>query len=246
MKKINNEYMEDSFNNLAKEYLEYNKVGLWESEKKLIKKYFTNKNKSILDMGCGSGRTTFGLEQLEYQNIVAVDFASKMIAEAKEQQKLNSIIKFEIGNCLNLKYESNQFDYILFSFNGLMQIPKKQNRIKALQELHRVLKTEGILIFTTHDRDNGDDYYKKQWQKEEIMWKSKRQDKRLYDFGDVITTNHEEEYFIHIPNCKEIEQMLKISKFNLMETFIRSKEVEENTKVKNMSDDCRFWIAKKL
>ncbi len=247
MSKICNDYMVDSFNKSSKSYdIATVKVGLWASEKDLILKYFINKDEAILDMGCGAGRTSLGMEMLGYTNIVAVDFAPQMI-ECAINNSINSNIKYCVGNCVDLSYDDKMFSYVLFSFNGLMQIPDHNNRLRALQELYRVLKVGGIFIFTTHDRDNGNQKYLEMWDQEKVLWNKGLQDYRLHQFGDVITFDEVDnvEYYIHIPSYKEVELLLTEVGFKIEDSFIRSKRYKESKQVYDFSDNCRFWIVSK-
>lgn len=246
MVKINNADMIDAFNQVTEIYCSAVKnVGLWKSEKFLIKKYFTNKNADILDMGCGAGRTTFGIKEMGYDSIVGVDFSPQMIEKAKKLNRYQ--INFLIGNCLEIEYQNEKFDYALFSFNGLMQIPTNRARLKSLVELNRTLKKGGILIFTTHDREHSSDEFQRFWEIEKEKWINGNQDERVHDFGDLITKSDIEgiDLFIHIPSMKEIMGLLKSSNFQLVETFLRSERFEETLQTKNFSADCRFWVVKK-
>ena len=49
-----------------------------------------------------------------------------------------------------MSLDDQQFDVALFSYNGFELLPGYQGKMAALSEIHRVLKAEGIFIFTTH------------------------------------------------------------------------------------------------
>ena len=70
------EYTKSQYNKEEniKRYGEGIKIGLWNSEKIIFDKYIDKKSK-ILDLGCGAGRTTFGLYELGYKNIIGLDIA---------------------------------------------------------------------------------------------------------------------------------------------------------------------------
>ena len=112
-------------------------VGLWRSEEIMALKYF-RKDSLILDIGCGAGRTTFGLYKLGFHSIKGIDLSPGMIKKAGElAKKMKVPVSFETGNVLSLPFQDNSFDGALFSFNGIMQIPGMAGRISALTEIKR-------------------------------------------------------------------------------------------------------------
>ena len=247
MQKITKNFVKKSFKKAAENYSNaIENIGLWESEKYVINKYF-DKDKSILDLGCGAGRTTFNLYEMGYKNIIGLDLTPEMISAAKKiDKKRNTDIEFIVGDADDLKFEDNSFEQALFSFNGLMQIPERKNRIKALKEIKRILTENGIFIFTTHDRENNDKF-KKFWEKEEKIWQTGKQDKRTYEYGDKIlpSDNDDRDLFIHFPNREEIIECLEETGWELIEDFYREDRFKENKEIKEFSTECRFWIVKK-
>ena len=247
MQKITKKFVKESFEKAAENYTNaIENIGLWKSEEYVIDKYF-DKDKSILDVGCGAGRTTFNLYEMGYKNIIGLDLTPEMISAAKTINKEKKTeIEFIVGDATDLNFEDNSFDQALFSFNGLMQIPERKNRIKALREIKRVLTENGIFIFTTHDRENNENF-KEFWEKEEKIWKEGKQDKRTYEYGDKIlpSDNDDRDLFIHFPNREEIIECLEETGWKLIEDFYREDLFKEKKEVKEFSTECRFWIVKK-
>ncbi|MGM0369347.1 MAG: class I SAM-dependent methyltransferase [Bacillota bacterium] len=247
MRKIDKGFVKKSFHNAINSYSDATKnIGLWKSEEYVINKYF-KKGKSILDIGCGTGRTTFELYKKGYINIIGLDLTPDMIKEANNiNEELGTNIEFIVGDATKLDFEEKSFDYALFAFNGIMQIPQRKNRIKALKEIKRILKPEGIFIFTTHDREMNESY-KKFWEREKELWKSGKQDERLYEYGDKVIEYKEEDrdLFIHLPNREEVINCLNEAGWELVEDFYRADLFEESEEVKDFSEECRFWVVKK-
>lgn len=219
-------------------------IGLWKSEKIIVEQYF-NKDDSILDIGCGAGRTTLNLYEMGYEKISGVDLSSRMIERAKELcNELNYDIKFYVNNVMNLPFNDCKFESAMFSYNGLMYIPKQKNRIKSLKEIKRVLKPKGYFWFTAHDRRGINGEYNDIWKKRKETWRNE-DDERLYEFGDMIVDMEGKPTFMHFPKRKEVVETIKKSGFKLVEDLPRSKIHNETKKIEENIADCRFYILKK-
>ena len=217
--------------------------GLWESEKLIFSKYI-NKTDAILDVGCGAGRTTFALKNMGFDNIAGLDVSNKLIAFAKKHARKNKInIPFVCADAQHTPFGEENFDACIFSYNGLMCVPNSEIRYNIMKEVHRVLKPNGIFIFTTHDRD--DKRYRDFWDEEKIRWLTDRQDPRLFEYGDRIYSGDEEgEGFIHIPSQSEIIEMIEENGFKLVYKE-NSDKIAKQTENKYFSD-VLFWVIQKV
>ena len=98
------------------------------------------KNKKVLDLGCGTGRHTRILKR-RGAKVWGIDLSPKMLEIAKSEIKG---VDFKVGSVYKLPYKSNFFDVIVA---GLV-IGYFKNLDKAFKEIYRVLKKNGIFVFS--------------------------------------------------------------------------------------------------
>ena len=187
------------------------------------------------------------MHDIGYSNIVALDLADRPIAFAKNIATQMGIgVKFLVANVLEMRFPNESFHGAIFSFNGLWNIPLFQNRVQALKEVSRTLKTGSYFIFTAYEGRGILEKYRAFWESYDITWNSTEKDSRLLEHGDVfLKLENEPEIYIHFPTNKEIMQMIADSGFELTETALRSEIANEPLVVTANSDDCRFWIVRK-
>ena len=220
-----------------------NRVGLWKSEELLLTRLFRPDNR-LLELGCGAGRIAFGLRDLGYGNITAVDISREMIGVAKaiaEDRRLEMDLR--VGDATDLAFEDEQFDGAIFGFNGLMQIPGKDRRLTALRETYRVIKPGSFFFFTTHDRENPK--HRKHWKKDQHMWEIGKQHPEYEDIGDRIGGTEWGEMYIHIPRKDEMHEAVVEAGFRVVSCMPRSMVASESRETRNFSDECLMWVVKK-
>ena len=82
--------------------------------------------------------------------VTGIDISSPMIEEAK---KIGGDVEYQIGDVANIKFGDGSFDYVIFGFNGLDSVYPYRSRLIAFQEIRRVLRKEGIFVFSSHSLD---------------------------------------------------------------------------------------------
>jgi ubiquinone/menaquinone biosynthesis C-methylase UbiE len=103
---------------------------------------------AILDMGVGGGRTTPFLSSVA-SRYVGVDYSDEMIRLC--QEKFGDT-EFLVADASDLSpFSGGSFDAVVFSFNGLDYVLPAEKRRQCLRECARVLKANGVLIFSSHN-----------------------------------------------------------------------------------------------
>jgi len=106
-------------------------------------------NKSMLDIGCGAGRTTHYLSRFTNQ-YRAVDYSEKMVHTCHQTYPDVNISQNDVRDLSD--FDDASFDCAMFSYNGIDYLDH-ESRLQGLREIHRVLKDDGLFIFSTHNRD---------------------------------------------------------------------------------------------
>jgi SAM-dependent methyltransferase len=240
----------DSFSSEAsiKKYQNDVEKGLWASEEILIQQFFPAES-SVLDLGCGAGRTTLPLHEMGYV-VTGVDITPKFIDLAKTRaSEKNFQIDFRVGDACSLDFPDNSFDNVLFSFNGWSMIPTKESRLEAAKEIYRVLKPNGHYIFTAHKRT---------FFGQELIWIT--QFIRLYllkplgyktlekDFGDYYFTRDSEtsypiSQFVSFMDVNEVKKLHEGLVFKTKLMKMRSEITKDDNSL--TSGDVMFFVFQK-
>ena len=267
-KKISAATVRADFNDLSSVVLytrAAHELGLWNSERVLIERFFPDRDAPLLEAGCGAGRVTIGLWSLGYRHLTAFDFAEELVDQARSlaAERHATAIRFLHADATALSSpvlqpaaEMDQrgpkhratpepFAGALFMFNGLMQIPGRENRRAALRELHRVCRPGAPLLFTSHDRDSSPTE-RALWRLETLRWVRGEQDPRLVEFGDRYFEDQAGRTFMHLPDRREILEDLAATGWEHAFDAMRREVANEPKAVRDFSDECRFWAAKRL
>ncbi len=138
------------FNTISGQYDKFNDIMSWGMariwRKKALHSLKKYDPKQIIDIATGTGDV--GIKAFEYlspEHVTAVDISDKMMEIGRqkvEKAGLSKGIHFEIQDCATLTYPDNQFDAATISF-GIRNFEKLD---ESLQQIHRVLKTNGHLL----------------------------------------------------------------------------------------------------
>ena len=101
------------------------------------------KAKTVLELAAGTGMIAKNIVNAA-AHIEATDASAEMIAEAKRDNR-SAKLHFSVQDMFRLPYANQSFNVVIVS-NALHIVPQPE---KALREIRRVLKDDGVLIAPT-------------------------------------------------------------------------------------------------
>ena len=111
----------------------------------LIRQARIGRGHYVLDLGCGTATLTLLIKTLHSDaNVTGIDGDAKILAIARRKAKQEALdVSFDEGMAFSLPYEAASYDRIVSSlvFHHLTS----DNKAKALNEAHRVLRSGGEL-----------------------------------------------------------------------------------------------------
>ena len=114
--------------------------GFWASTKAL-EALIGIKNKTVLDIGSGTGAWSTNFMRMGARQVSGVDFVEKMVIQA---QKKHPDIDFTIGNGEDLsQFNDHSFDIVTASY--VLHGMKKEKREKMLLEMKRISKKHVVI-----------------------------------------------------------------------------------------------------
>ncbi len=171
-----------------------------------IYKKYVNEDSRILDIGCGYGRTLEELQKSGYNNLIGIDFSKEMIKLAKTK---NPSIDFRPTNGSILDFPDNSIDSVIL-LAVLTCIPDKDNQKQLIGEVHRVLKTEGIIYINDYLLNDTDMYLERYKKYQE------RYEYGVFETSDGgVFRHHSEEYLEELLSSFKTEEV-KTLKYTTM------------------------------
>lgn len=132
----------DNYREIAGQFDITRKKHVWPELEKLAQNI--KDGSSVLDVGCGNGRL---LEVLENKKItyLGVDNSEELITLA---QKNYPHYSFKVVDILDLKNKINQKFDLVISVAVLHHLPSGKLQVQALEQLKKMLSTDGQIIFS--------------------------------------------------------------------------------------------------
>lgn len=129
------------------------------------------RNKRLLDIGIGGGRTTKHLLEISNE-YTGIDYSSAFVRIVHATYPQATVVQADARDLR--MFGDSRFDFALFSYNGIDYI-SDSGRLQALNEIHRVLRPGGYFMFSTHNL-NYKYLHKGPWREGSLLNSSHRRD----------------------------------------------------------------------
>lgn len=121
---------------------------------KFLKKNFkTPQTKTVLDFGCGSGRNTIPMVDMEFGKVIAMDYNRECLELTKEKIKSAENVTYIQNERMEIPLDDNSVDAIVAY--GALLLFAEQERAAFAGELYRVLKKDGLILADFRGLEDG-------------------------------------------------------------------------------------------
>ncbi len=170
-----------------------------------------------LDAGTGNGRHLSLLSQ-KYSEVYAIDNSQKLLSIAATNNAALKNVHFDFSDITLLPFENKMFDDV-YCVAVLHHLPTQTIQV-AFKEIHRVLKTNGLLIASVWNKEQAK--FTNLQKEDYVSWKMKT--------GKTVKR------FIHFFEEEEIKQLAKENDFNIVEIFYEKngKKTTEKSEAGNL------------
>lgn len=186
-------------------------------------KKFTNelsekKEIEILDFACGTGRIIGHLKNLADVNVVGCDISIEMINIAKNKYPNLNLVHGDLGEV----FDSEVFDMVT-AFRFFLNAEDELRR-STLKKIHKVLKSDGVLLFNIHVNKNSllGFSYRVMSKLTSRIWGNVAS---LEEFEKILESTGFEivktDYYCHVPRVGNLTDIIPMSKFNLIDKILR-------------------------
>jgi SAM-dependent methyltransferase len=117
-----------------------------EKENLFVKNILTQEC-SVLDVGCGYGRTIDFIHNIP-SRIVGIDNSRRMVLNARRNLKGHKNVKISLMNVSNLRFKQ-KFDFIFCLANTFGNLASE--KLKALKEMKKVLNKNGRILIHVYN-----------------------------------------------------------------------------------------------
>jgi len=115
----------------------------------LLKYHDAFAGRDMLDIGVGTGRTSLYLAPIVHR-YEAIDYSPVMVQHLARAMPEISVRQADMRDLS--QFNDSEFDFILAT-NNVIDAVGHDDRLRALREAGRVLRTGGVLMLSTHNRD---------------------------------------------------------------------------------------------
>ncbi len=109
----------------------------------------------VLDVGCGSGRSTLILAK-NTDTVVGIEFSQRLFELAREKTNGSDNIKVYLEDAKSMHFEDNEFDTVAMLWNTFGNLYCFRNRV--LDEAKRIIKPDGKIILSVFSDNVLDPY----------------------------------------------------------------------------------------